>query len=98
MTFAHFERAHGSALVYWLRLEGDRDPFIKLHRNGPATRKECPRLSAACRVVESAPQLAQALADLAAASWLEPDPSDSDELAQAKRAALAALAAATREE
>ncbi|HGM4798539.1 TPA: hypothetical protein ACKPXV_001405 [Pseudomonas aeruginosa] len=56
-----------------------------------------PELERLAAMVEAAPQLAQALADLAAASWLEPDPSDSDELAQAKRAALAALAAATGE-
>ncbi|MGT9843904.1 hypothetical protein [Pseudomonas aeruginosa] len=38
---------------------------------------------------------AWAKASWGAASWLEPDPCDSEELAQAKRAALAAMAAAT---
>ncbi|EPR8083176.1 hypothetical protein P3D58_19245 [Pseudomonas aeruginosa] len=81
--------------TYWLDVRG-RGGFLRVHTASITNPRQVdPELERLAAMVEAAPQLVQALADLAAASWLEPDPCDSEELAQAKRAALAALAAAT---
>lgn len=67
--------------TYWLDVRG-RGGFLRVHTASITNPRQVD------------PEL-ERLADLVAASWLEPDPCDSEELAQAKRAALAALAAAT---
>jgi len=53
----NFKISHGTSNQYWLLVNNNPTPFVKLCENAPHSAKKDPELVAACRLAKAAPKL-----------------------------------------